>query len=120
MQDILQNWNSCDKNSYILTKINRIFKFGFWGFRFEVDLVNFLFYDFVDLVNRRDRMKRSTKRIIETFPKFKWKLKAYENILLVEEALNGLTKIEAVFLRLAWFFEEPEHESFNMDCCIAI
>lgn len=31
-----------------------------------------------------DRVKRSTKRIIETFPKFKSKLKAYENILLVE------------------------------------
>ena len=31
-------------------------------------------------------MKRSTKRIIEKFPKLKGKLKAYENILLVEEA----------------------------------
>lgn len=59
-------------------------------------------------------MKHSTKRIIETFPKFKGKLKAYENILLAEEALKGLTEVEAVFLRLAWFFEAPEHEGFNI------
>jgi hypothetical protein len=60
------------------------------------------------------RIKRSTKRIIEKFPKFKGKLKAYENILSVEEAMQGLTDVEAVFLRLAWFFEAPEHESFNI------
>ena len=59
-------------------------------------------------------MKRSTKRIIEKFPKFKRKLKAYENILSVEEAMNGLTGVEAVFLKLAWFFEDPEQESFNI------
>ncbi|MBT2733712.1 hypothetical protein [Bacillus sp. ISL-7] len=59
-------------------------------------------------------MKLSTKRIIETFPKFKGKLKAYENILLVEEAMEGLTDVEAVFLKLAWFFEEAEQESFNI------
>jgi hypothetical protein len=59
-------------------------------------------------------MKRSTKRIIEKFPKFKRKLKAYENILSVEEAMKGLTGVEAVFLKLAWFFEDPEQESFNI------
>ena len=59
-------------------------------------------------------MKRSTKRIIEKFPKFKGKLMAYENNLLAEEALKGLTEVEAVSLRLAWFFEAPEHESFNI------
>jgi hypothetical protein len=61
-----------------------------------------------------DKMKRSTKGIMEVFPKFKGKLRAYENILLVEEALKGLTAVEAVFLRLAWFFEAPEQESFNI------
>ncbi|MBT2655375.1 hypothetical protein J7E81_09010 [Bacillus sp. ISL-18] len=59
-------------------------------------------------------MKRSTKRIIEKFPNFKAKLKAYENILSVEEAMQGLTEVEAVFLRLTWFFEAPEQESFNI------
>jgi hypothetical protein len=29
----------------------------------------------------------------------------------VREALNGLTEIDAVFLKLAWFFEDPEQES---------
>jgi hypothetical protein len=62
----------------------------------------------------RDRMKHSTKRIIERFPKFKGKLKAYNNILSVEEAMQGLTEVEAVFLRLACFFEAPEQESFNI------
>jgi hypothetical protein len=59
-------------------------------------------------------MKRSMKRIIEKFPKFKGKVKAYENILSVEEAMQGLTDVEAVFLRLAWFFEAPEYKSFNI------
>ena len=59
-------------------------------------------------------MKRSTERIIEKFPNFKGKLKAYENILTVEEAMQGLTEVEAVFLRLACFFEAPEKESFNI------
>jgi hypothetical protein len=61
-----------------------------------------------------DRVKHSTKRIIETFPQFKGKLQAYENILTVEEAMQGLTEVEAVFLRLAWFFEGPDQESFNI------
>ncbi|MCQ6281693.1 hypothetical protein [Bacillus sp. EB600] len=59
-------------------------------------------------------MKSSTKRIVETFPKFKGRLKAYENIDLVKEALKGLTEVEATFLKLAWFFEAPEYESFNI------
>lgn len=59
-------------------------------------------------------MKKSTKRIIEIFPNFERKLKAYKNILLVEEAMKGLNKVEATFLKLAWFFEEPEHENFNI------
>ena len=45
---------------------------------------------------------------------FESKLKAYENILLVEEAMKGLTDVEVVFLKLAWFFEAPEQEGFNI------
>lgn len=44
-------------------------------------------------------MKHSTKWIIEIFPKLKGKLKAYENIKSVEEAMKELTDVEAVFLR---------------------
>ena len=28
--------------------------------------------------------------------------------------MKGLTDVEAVFLKLAWFFEAPEQESFNI------
>jgi hypothetical protein len=59
-------------------------------------------------------VKKSTKRITETFPNFEGKLKAYKNILLVEEAMKGLNQVEATFLKLAWFFEEPKHENFNI------
>jgi hypothetical protein len=84
-----------------------------------VDLVNYMFYSIVDQVNSRgNKMKSSTKRMVEVFPKFKGRLKAYENIDLVEEALKGLTEVEATFLKLAWFFEAPEYESFNIDGCM--
>ena len=59
-------------------------------------------------------MKKSTKRIVENFPGLEGKLKAYENILLVEEAMKGLSDVEATFLKFAWFFEESEHENFNI------
>lgn len=59
-------------------------------------------------------MKKTTRKIILNFPKFEGKLKAYKNSLLVEEALRGLNNIEATFLKLAWFFEEPEHEHFDI------
>lgn len=28
--------------------------------------------------------------------------------------MKGLNHVEATFLKLAWFFEEPEHENFNI------
>ncbi|QWC25155.1 hypothetical protein KJK41_22060 (plasmid) [Bacillus haikouensis] len=59
-------------------------------------------------------MKKTTGRIVETFPQFKGKLKAYENPMLVEEAQKGLNEIQATFLQLAWFFEDPENEAFDM------
>lgn len=59
-------------------------------------------------------MKKSTKRIIETFPHFEDKLMTYKNNLLIEEAVKGLNAVEATFLNLACFFEDPEHEDFNI------
>lgn len=59
-------------------------------------------------------MKRTTGRIVETFPQFKGKLKAYENPMLMEKAQKGLNEIQATFLQLAWFFEDPENEAFDM------
>lgn len=59
-------------------------------------------------------MKNATRRIVEKFPKFKDKLHAYENMLLVDEALKELDDVRATFLKLAWFFEDPENEMFNL------
>jgi hypothetical protein len=28
--------------------------------------------------------------------------------------MKGLNPVEATYLKLAWFFEEPEHENFNV------
>jgi hypothetical protein len=60
-------------------------------------------------------VKKSTKRILEYFPSFKDKLNAYETSLLAEEAMKGLNDVEVVLLKLAWFFEAPKSESFNME-----
>jgi hypothetical protein len=59
-------------------------------------------------------MKKTTGRIVESFPEFEGKLNAYENIELIEEALKGLDETQETFLKLAWFFENPEHENFNI------
>lgn len=59
-------------------------------------------------------MKQSTWRILETFPAFNGKLKAYENVLSAEEAMDGLNPVEATFLTLAWFFEDPGRQEFNI------
>ena len=59
-------------------------------------------------------MKKTTRRIIDEFPKLGGKLQAYENTLSKEEALKGLTEVQATFLKLMWFFEDPEKESFDI------
>ncbi|MDQ1005373.1 hypothetical protein QFZ28_005951 [Neobacillus niacini] len=32
----------------------------------------------------------------------------------MEEAMKGLKEVDEVFLRLTWYFEAPEQESFNI------
>ncbi|KKI91473.1 hypothetical protein WQ54_14465 [Bacillus sp. SA1-12] len=59
-------------------------------------------------------MKRSTKRINEHFPEFEGKLKANKNNVLIEESMKGLNEVEVTFLKLACFFENPEHEKFDI------
>lgn len=46
-------------------------------------------------------MKTTTRRIIETFPKFENKLNDRHNIFLVQKSLEELNEVEATFLRLA-------------------
>jgi hypothetical protein len=59
-------------------------------------------------------MKNATRRIVEKFPKFEDKLHAYENMVLVDEALKEVDDVQATFLQLAWFFEDPEKETFDL------
>lgn len=59
-------------------------------------------------------MKNATRRIVEKFPKLEGKLHAYENMLLVDEALKEVDEVQATFLKLAWFFEDPEKETFDL------
>ncbi|MGM0867468.1 MAG: hypothetical protein ACQEWF_22665 [Bacillota bacterium] len=59
-------------------------------------------------------MKRTTRRVVKTFPKFEDQLKAYESDVLADDALEGLDDVQATFLQLAWFFEDPEHEHFDL------
>lgn len=59
-------------------------------------------------------MKKTTKRIIEKLPNLKDKILAHESVLLAEEALQALRKEERTFLKLAWFFEDPEHANFDL------
>lgn len=59
-------------------------------------------------------MKKTTKKIVESFPMLESKLHAYENSFLREEALESLSEVERAFLKLAWFFEQPKHESFDL------
>jgi hypothetical protein len=59
-------------------------------------------------------MKKTTKEVIEKFPMLKDKLNDYQNLFLTENSMKGLDEVESTFLRLAWFFEEPESESFDL------
>lgn len=59
-------------------------------------------------------MKKATEKVLEIFPVLERKITAYENVLLIEEAIMGLNEIERTFLKLVWYFEEPESQSFDM------
>jgi len=60
-------------------------------------------------------MKAATKRIMEEFPVLEKYLNSNESTLLSDQVLSKLTNVEQVFLRLAWFFENPNKENFNLE-----
>ncbi|MED4456154.1 hypothetical protein [Metabacillus fastidiosus] len=60
-------------------------------------------------------MKSSTREIIEALPILEGKINAHENLFLTEQALDGLNEVEATFLKLAWFFEDPKNVSFSIE-----
>jgi hypothetical protein len=56
------------------------------------------------------QVKKTTKRILEKFPKLEGKIVANESCLLAEEALKSYR----TFLKLAWFFEDPNKADFHL------
>lgn len=60
-------------------------------------------------------MKIATEMILDEFPILEEEITANESVLLSNQALEKLSEVEQVFLRLAWFFERPEEENFNLD-----
>ncbi|MDQ0186645.1 hypothetical protein ACFOST_22335 [Cytobacillus kochii] len=59
-------------------------------------------------------MKKVTEKVIESFPVLESKITAYKNVSLIEESMKRLNEIEKTFLKLIWFFEEPESQSFDI------
>ncbi|MBN8194202.1 hypothetical protein JI667_18895 [Bacillus sp. NTK074B] len=59
-------------------------------------------------------MKNATRRILETFPTFNDEMHTYENRKQAHEALTGMDEVQATFLQLAWFFEDPDNETFDI------
>lgn len=59
-------------------------------------------------------MKKTTSRIIDTFPFMKQKVEENKSGLLTEEALQSLDPLQGTFLRLACFFENPNEVNFDL------
>ncbi|WLV25922.1 hypothetical protein QR721_06910 [Aciduricibacillus chroicocephali] len=60
-------------------------------------------------------MKRATERILEKMPNLKCCLSSDQNMILQNETLSKLNEIEQSFLKLAWFFENPTEQNFNLE-----
>jgi len=58
--------------------------------------------------------KLVTRKIVEKFPGLENHIHAYENMLLVHNALKDLDDVQSTFLKLVWFFEKPDQESFDI------
>lgn len=60
-------------------------------------------------------MKNATKEILSYFPMLEKYLNDNDNVLLFDETLSNLTDEEATFLKLVWFFENPDEQNFNLE-----
>jgi len=60
-------------------------------------------------------MKQSTQLIVEQFPVLRDQLIKNESVILTDQVLSNLNQVESVFLRLAWFFENPNEQNFNLE-----
>lgn len=60
-------------------------------------------------------MKKSTQLILEKLPMLEKHMKDYDSHILSSETLEQFNDVEQTFLRLLWFFENPEKENFNIE-----
>ena len=60
-------------------------------------------------------MKKSSAMILKKFPFFERHLNDYASTILTDNALSNYNEVEQTFLRLLWFFENPEKENFNLE-----
>ena len=60
-------------------------------------------------------MKKTTKRIVEKFPMLEDKILTHESVELAADELDSLYIVEQTFLKLAWFFENPDNEPFELN-----
>ncbi|MFS0783509.1 hypothetical protein [Bacillus sp. 1P06AnD] len=60
-------------------------------------------------------MTKATEVIIEHFPNLKVHLKSYESILMAEETLQSLDSTQQTFLKLAWYFQKPDQNNFDLN-----
>lgn len=59
-------------------------------------------------------MKKATKKIIDSFPLLEKHIPDYDSVMLEQQTLDRFNETEQVFLRLIWFFENPEKNNFNL------
>lgn len=59
-------------------------------------------------------MKRATLRILEKLPDLEKLIASPDNAKLDRQAFHSLTQADQTFVRLAWFFENPEEENFDL------
>ena len=60
-------------------------------------------------------MKNSTTKIMNRFPNLEQYLNSNDRIILSDDVLFSMNNVEQAFLRLAWFFENPDKENFNLE-----
>ncbi|PDY14150.1 hypothetical protein COO16_04095 [Bacillus pseudomycoides] len=60
-------------------------------------------------------MRKATQLIIKEFPVLEQHLHSHEDTLLRQKALDSLeSEVEKTFLILAWFFEDPQKNDFDV------
>lgn len=59
-------------------------------------------------------MRKTTSKVVEMFPALEKHIPDYDSVLLEQQTLNQFNDVEQVFLKLIWFFENPNEYNFNL------